>query len=218
MLVFLMWGDGLGGFNFVTKAFWRASNFVTPQKSLKQKEKLIFFFTFVLRLNLDENFMGIAVLYFASLCLFFRWFFEVFKINFVTKSDKVQTYKKHQITNFFEENKIKREKYLKESMFLKFFDNFKNKHGILSQIFAAGVTKLLPPDEIRRFDGTWIADSTQIFQMSSLFFKFKLSSLSGILPTWSVLHAIIGFRRQICMRCSILYMQRILFKFENFVT
>jgi hypothetical protein len=39
-------------------------------------------------------------------------------------------------------------------MFLKFFDNFKNKHGILSQKFAAGVTKLLPPDEIRRFDGT----------------------------------------------------------------
>ena len=124
-----------------------------PQKSLKQKEKLIFFFTFVLRLNLDENFMGIAVLYFASLCLFFRRFFEVFKINFVTKSDKVQIYKKHQITNFFAENKIKREKYFKESMFLKFFDNFKNKHGILSQKFAAGVTKLLPPDEIRRFDG-----------------------------------------------------------------
>jgi hypothetical protein len=39
-------------------------------------------------------------------------------------------------------------------MFLKFFYNFKNKHGILSQKFAAGVTKLLPPDEIRRFDGT----------------------------------------------------------------
>jgi hypothetical protein len=39
-------------------------------------------------------------------------------------------------------------------MFLKFFDSFKNKHGILSQKFAAGVTKLLPPDEIRRFDGT----------------------------------------------------------------
>ncbi len=36
---------------------------------------------------------------------------------------------------------------------MKFFYNFKNKHGILSQKFAAGVTKLLPPDEIRRFDG-----------------------------------------------------------------
>jgi hypothetical protein len=66
--------------------------------------------------------MGIAVLYFASLCLFFRRFFEVLKINFVTKSDKAQIYKKHQITNLFAERKIKREKYLKESMFLKFFD------------------------------------------------------------------------------------------------
>jgi hypothetical protein len=58
--------------------------------NLKQKEKLIFFSTYVLSLNLDENFMGIAVLYFASLCLFFRRFFEVLKINFVTKSVKVQ--------------------------------------------------------------------------------------------------------------------------------
>jgi hypothetical protein len=93
-----------------------------PKKTLKQKEKLIFFSTFELSLNLDENFMGIAVLYFASLCLFFRTFFEIFKINFVTKSDKMQIYEKHQITNFFTQNKIKREKYFKESRFLKFFD------------------------------------------------------------------------------------------------
>jgi hypothetical protein len=65
-----------------------------PQKTLKQKEKLIFFSTFVLSLNLDENFMGIAILYFASLCLFFRRFFEVFKINFVTKSIGMQYLKK----------------------------------------------------------------------------------------------------------------------------
>jgi hypothetical protein len=56
------------------------------------------------------------------------------------------------------------------------------------------------------------------FLRSSLFFKLKLSSLSGILLTCSVLHAILGFRRQICMRCSILYMKIIaaiiLFKFE----
>jgi hypothetical protein len=32
------------------------------------------------------------------------------------------------------------------------------------------------------------------FYMSSLSFKFKLSSLSGILLLWSVLHAILGFR------------------------
>jgi hypothetical protein len=54
--------------------------------------------------------------------------------------------------------------------------------------------------------------------MSSLFFKFKLRSLGGILLTRSVLHAILGFRWQTCMRCSIFYMliiaAIILFKFE----
>ncbi len=39
-------------------------------------------------------------------------------------------------------------------MFLKFFEIFYNKQGRWSQKFAAGVTKLLPPDEIRRLDGT----------------------------------------------------------------
>jgi hypothetical protein len=48
-----------------------------PKKSLKQKEKLIFFSTHVLRLNLDENFMGIADLYFASLCLFLGDFLKL---------------------------------------------------------------------------------------------------------------------------------------------
>jgi hypothetical protein len=76
------------------------------------------------------------------------------KFSKLISSKKVQIYKKHQITNFFVENKIKREKYVFESMFLKFFDNFKNKHGILSQKFADEVTKLWPPEEIRRFDGT----------------------------------------------------------------
>ena len=125
--------------------------------------------------------MGIAVLYFAPLCLFFRRFVEVFKINFVTKSDKVQIYKKYQITNFFAENKIKREKYFKESMFLKFFDNFKNKHGILSQKFAAGVTKLLPPDEIRRFDGTF----PSILNPLLSFFSPHLSFLMPLSPSLS---------------------------------
>jgi len=90
VLVFLLLGDGLGVYNFVTKSYWRASNFVTPPKKLEREGKVNIFFTYVLRLNLDEHSMGIAVLYFASLCLFFRRFFEVFKINFVTKSDKVQ--------------------------------------------------------------------------------------------------------------------------------
>ncbi len=34
----------------------------------------------------------------------------------------MQNCEKHQITNFFAQSKIKREKYFKESMFLKFFD------------------------------------------------------------------------------------------------
>jgi hypothetical protein len=88
---------------------------------------------------------------------------DLLKFSKLISSQKVTEYrsiKKHQITNFFAENKIKREKYFKESLFLKFFDNFKNKHGILSQKFAAGVTKLLPPDEIRRFDGTHLVKTT----------------------------------------------------------
>ncbi len=51
------------------------------------------------------------------------------------------------------QNNIKREKYLKESLFLKFFDILCNKASRWSQKFAIGVTKLMPPDEIRRFDG-----------------------------------------------------------------
>jgi hypothetical protein len=66
--------------------------------------------------------MGIVVLYFAPLCLFFRRFVKVFKINFVTKSYKVQIYRNHQITYFCAQSNVKREKYLKESLFLKYFD------------------------------------------------------------------------------------------------
>jgi hypothetical protein len=101
MLVFLCGVTVWGGLISSQKPFEGLQISSPPQKSLKQKKKLIFFSTHVLSLNLDENFMGIATLYFASLCLFFRRFFEVFKINFVTKSFKVQIYKKHQITNFF---------------------------------------------------------------------------------------------------------------------
>ncbi len=39
-------------------------------------------------------------------------------------------------------------------MFLKFFDIYWNRPGIWLQKFAAGVTKLFTPDEIRRYDGT----------------------------------------------------------------
>ena len=55
---------------------------------------------------------------------------------------------------FLASNKIWREKYLKESLFLKNFDIFWNKLARLSQSFAARLTKFCPPDEIRRFDST----------------------------------------------------------------
>jgi hypothetical protein len=90
MLVFLCGVTVWGGLISSQRPFEGLQISSPPKKSLKQKENLIFFSTYVLSLNLHENFMGIAVLYFAALCLFFRRFFEVFKINFVTKSVKVQ--------------------------------------------------------------------------------------------------------------------------------
>jgi hypothetical protein len=89
-----------------------------PQKkSLKQMEKLIFFSTCLLSLNLYEIFMGIAVLYFASLCMFLKRFFEVLKINFVTKSDKVQIYRKYQITYFLHKARSKEKNILRRVCF-----------------------------------------------------------------------------------------------------
>jgi hypothetical protein len=57
------------------------------------------------------------------------------------------------MNHFLAGNNIKREKYLKDSLFLKFFDILCNKPSRKIQKFAVGVTKLMPPDEIRRFDG-----------------------------------------------------------------
>jgi hypothetical protein len=51
--------------------------------------------------------MGMAVFLVASLLVFSRRFFSVLKINFVTKSDKVQIYKKHHITHFLHKAKSK---------------------------------------------------------------------------------------------------------------
>ncbi len=68
-------GDGLGVFNFVTKHHWKASNFVTPLQMDTTSEKIYFFETFLLFKILDEFFMGIAVLYVASLWVFFGDFF-----------------------------------------------------------------------------------------------------------------------------------------------
>ncbi len=81
MLVFLVLGDGLGGgaggggIISSQSPIERLQISSPPQNSLKLKKKLIFFSTFVISLNLDENSMGIAMLYFASLCLFFRRFY-----------------------------------------------------------------------------------------------------------------------------------------------
>ncbi len=93
--------------------------------------------------------------------MFFGRFFEVFKFNFVTKSDQVQNFKKHQITPIFAWSNIKREKYLKEIVFLNFFDIFYNKLGRRPQKFAAGVTEFWPCDEIRRLDGTVYSQSCE---------------------------------------------------------
>jgi hypothetical protein len=80
-------------------------------------------------------------------------FLDLLKINFVAKFSKTEIFKKLHINLFYAYNKIKREKYLKGSLFLKFFDIYSNNPGICSQNFAAEVTKLWTPDEIRRFDG-----------------------------------------------------------------
>ncbi len=49
---------------------------------------------------------------------------------------------------------MKREKYLKDSLFLNFFDILCYRPSRWRQKFAVEVTKLMSPDEIRRFDGT----------------------------------------------------------------
>ncbi len=71
--------------------------------------------------------MGIAVFEVASLLVFSKRFIWLLKIDFVTKSDKVKIFKKPQINFFLASNNIWREKYLKESLFLKNFDILWNK-------------------------------------------------------------------------------------------
>ncbi len=91
-----------------------------------------------------------------SFLMFSGKFLWLFKINFVTKSNKLKIFKKLYMNHFLAWNNIKREKYLKDSLFLKFFDILCNKPSRWIQKFAVGVTKLMPPDEIRRFDGSTI--------------------------------------------------------------
>ncbi len=57
------------------------------------------------------------------------------------------------MNHFWAQYNISRENYLNESLFLQFFNIWWNKQGRWSQKFAAGVTKLMTPDEIRSFDG-----------------------------------------------------------------
>ncbi len=94
MLVFLVLGDGLGGGIISSQSpIERLQISSPPQNNLKLKKKLIFFSTFAISLNLDENSMGIAIQYFASLCLFFRRFYKALKINLVTKVTKYRSLK-----------------------------------------------------------------------------------------------------------------------------
>ncbi len=78
-------------------------------------------------------------------------FLWLFKINFVTKSNKIE---KTSYEPLLSPNNISTENYLNESLFLNFFNIWWNKRGRWSQKFAAGVTKLMSPDEIRSFDGS----------------------------------------------------------------
>jgi hypothetical protein len=73
---------------------------------------------------------------------------------------------------------MKREKYLMDSLFLKFFNIWINKPGIWSKKFAAQVTKLLTPDEIRRLDGTYLYSMFK-FQAAVPFNEF-LFPVNGI--------------------------------------
>jgi hypothetical protein len=59
---------------------------------------------------------------------------------------------------------------------LKFFDILCNKPSRGRQKFAVGVTKLMPPDEIRRFDGT---DNEHIIHVLYSFMKDILYIHSG---------------------------------------
>ncbi len=121
---------------------------------------------FLLFKILDEFFMGIAVFQIASFLMFSGRFLLLFKFNFVTKSNKLKIFKKLYMNHFLATNNIKREKYLKDSLFLKFFDILCNKPSRWIQKFAVGVTKLMPPDEIRRFDGTlYSINSANIYSL-----------------------------------------------------
>jgi hypothetical protein len=68
-------------------------------------------------------------------------------------SKLISSQNQNHINNFLTSNNIKREKHLKGSVFLKFFDIFFNKPSMCRQRFAVEVTKLMSPDEIRRVDG-----------------------------------------------------------------
>jgi hypothetical protein len=75
-------------------------------------------------------FLGIAVFWVTSLLVFSGRFLVLFQINFVRKSNNLTW------------NKIQKEKYLKESLFLKNLDILWNKPARCSKSFAVRVTKL----------------------------------------------------------------------------
>ncbi len=109
--------------------------------------------------------------------VFLGRFLWIFKTNFVTKSNNIEIFKKLQMNHFFTLNEINRENYLNEIMFLKIFCIWWNKPGRWSQKFAAGVTKLMPPDEIRSFDGTYIWKGFLPWLVESVLYKIIFSCL-----------------------------------------
>ncbi len=104
---------------------------------------------------------------------FYEIFYKVFKINFVVKCKEIEIFKKHHINHFLSRYNIKREKYLKEGLFLNFFDILCNKPSRLRQKFAVGVTKLEDLTVIKKYkcDGN--------IQLESPFVTIQLNIFTG---------------------------------------
>ncbi len=66
---------------------------------------------------------------------------------------------------------------------MKFFDILCNKPSRWSQKFAFGVTKLMPPDEIRRFDGKYY---TNPYESQSCVDWLEIKKLSTDFPSRSI--------------------------------
>jgi hypothetical protein len=91
-----------------------------PSKGHLTVQKTCFSCVLLLFQNLYEYFMGIAVLQVDSLLVFFRRLFCVFKINFVTKSNKQKIFKKPQTKHFLHKATSKEKNIWRRVCFLNF--------------------------------------------------------------------------------------------------